>query len=190
MIKFRCPNCTQKIAVNDEGAGLVINCPTCVVAIVIPQETVEEFRPTPPPALLAPRPAPVEIVGDDAWSDRLEDAGLKPWLARMMTNRLMQALFLQRASLMDAQLAATEQVTELERRLTIAQEQLQKRFATYEQRIADLEKQLALAKQENLALRTAPAPFPQSESDADTLSEVLTRRAQENLRAAGLLLRT
>jgi hypothetical protein len=188
VIKFRCPNCTQKIAVNDEGADAVINCPTCVASIVIPRETAAEFRPAPPPALLAPRSAPVESVDDGAWSDRLEDAGLKPWLARMMTNRLMQALFLQRASLLDAQLAGTEQVTELERRLAIAQEQLEKRFLTYQQRITDLERQLASAREENRALRSVT--IPPEESAADTLSDVLTRRAQENLRAAGLLLRT
>ena len=35
MIKFRCPNCTQKIAVNDEGAGVTIACPNCEVSLFV-----------------------------------------------------------------------------------------------------------------------------------------------------------
>lgn len=49
MIKFRCPNCTQKISVNYEGADAVIGCPTCTQTIIVPLQTSAEFRPLKPP---------------------------------------------------------------------------------------------------------------------------------------------
>ena len=35
-IKFRCPECTQKIAVEASAAGVKIDCPTCHSRLVIP----------------------------------------------------------------------------------------------------------------------------------------------------------
>ena len=53
MIKFRCPRCTQKIAVNDEGAGVEISCPTCTEKIVVPPQSTPEFQPV--TEILCPR---------------------------------------------------------------------------------------------------------------------------------------
>ena len=36
-LKFRCPECTQKIAVNASAAGVKIDCPTCHSRLVIPR---------------------------------------------------------------------------------------------------------------------------------------------------------
>ncbi len=43
VIKFRCPSCGQKIAVNDEGADRDITCPVCTLRIVVPPRSAPEF---------------------------------------------------------------------------------------------------------------------------------------------------
>ena len=74
MIKFRCLHCGQKIAVNDEGAGVVIPCPNCTDLCAVPSATTAEFCPRgpspfaagillavetePPVSAPAPQPAP------------------------------------------------------------------------------------------------------------------------------------
>ena len=47
-----------------------------------------------------------------------------PHLARLMMNKLVQALFSQRAHLLDSQNAGTQRVVELEQRLIKAQQQV------------------------------------------------------------------
>src|SRR3569833_1752599 len=37
-IKFHCPECAQKIAVDESAAGLQIDCPSCRSALLIPTE--------------------------------------------------------------------------------------------------------------------------------------------------------
>ena len=44
MVKFRCPCCGQRIAVDDKGIGAFISCPTCADGIVVPAETAMEFQ--------------------------------------------------------------------------------------------------------------------------------------------------
>ena len=39
-IKFRCPECTQKIAVAESAAGVKIDCPTCHSRLVIPRSAI------------------------------------------------------------------------------------------------------------------------------------------------------
>ena len=39
-IKFRCPECTQKIAVAESAAGVKIDCPTCHSRLVIPRSEI------------------------------------------------------------------------------------------------------------------------------------------------------
>src|ERR1043166_4101053 len=39
-IKFRCPQCTQKIAVAASAAGVKIDCPTCHSRLVIPRSEI------------------------------------------------------------------------------------------------------------------------------------------------------
>ena len=37
-IKFHCPECEQKILVDDTAAGLQIDCPSCRSALIIPAQ--------------------------------------------------------------------------------------------------------------------------------------------------------
>ena len=41
-LRFRCPHCSRKMEVDDEGAGIEVPCPECHRTIVIP--TQEEAR--------------------------------------------------------------------------------------------------------------------------------------------------
>ena len=67
-------------------------------------------------------------------------------------NRLVQALFAQRETLIDTQAEATKRMADLEERIARAQETVQGRFAAYENRIAELEKQLLAAEEEKREL--------------------------------------
>ena len=77
---------------------------------------------------------------------------LIPHLARMMMNRLVQAMFAQRETLLDTQAEATKRMSELEERIAKAQLTVQDRFAAYENRIAELEKQLLAVEEEKREL--------------------------------------
>jgi len=165
VIKFRCPRCKQKIAVDDEGAGIVIACPTCTENIIIPPETAEEFRqpPAPPVVALVPCPAHTHEASGPVPAAAYEQhaqaaaarAGLLPHLARLMMNRLVQTLVLQRRNLMATQENAALRVDDLERRIDRVQQQFQRRLQTYEQRIAELEAELAGTRHENRELAHA-----------------------------------
>ncbi len=136
MVKFRCTVCAQKILVNDEGIGLVIPCPNCRRDVAIPTETDPEFQ----GQILSLAPPP------------LGAGALAPQLARLMMDRLFQALYHQRRQLLDAQRAGTVQVTLVEQRLAGIQAEYQSQIRAYEQRVAELERQLTQREEENRQL--------------------------------------
>ena len=134
MIKFRCLNCGQKLAVSDDGVNAVISCTNCKECIVVPPYSISEFfaaepirHPAPPTngtlELIRPHRAPVEGV------PAAMRAALIPQLARMMMNRLVQALFAQRESLIDTQAEATRRMGELEGRIARAQTNVERKIA-------------------------------------------------------------
>ena len=198
MIKFRCPRCGQKIAVNDEGAGAIIACPTCAQSIVVPPETAEEFR---QPA--APRPMPMTLdvpsgnqsgppqraleleSHNDAAALALVRLGVLPHLARLMMNKLVQALLFQRRHLMETQENATLQVEDLERRLDALQQRLDRRLQTYERRIAELQAELAVMRQENGELASANMRLARRAVDLERLKQAVEAESRD----ADLLLR-
>jgi len=46
----QCPNCTQKIEVDDDGAGMTVECPTCHQEFTLPQASfIPETGVQPPP---------------------------------------------------------------------------------------------------------------------------------------------
>lgn len=61
-IRFACPRCDQHIAIDELGAGMEINCPTCQSLCVVPPQAPVRSLPTlmaPPPAcspVMAPSP--------------------------------------------------------------------------------------------------------------------------------------
>ena len=161
MIKFRCARCGQKIAVNDEGAGAVIACTTCLETIIVPPETAAEFQqPSAPVALSVP------VVVERNWQERLTvaehraesattlvRAGLLPHLARLMMDKLVQALVRQRGQLLETQQVGTDRMLDLEQRVVRVQEQWQLRLAESEKCITELQAELAVKEQENRELR-------------------------------------
>ena len=166
MIKFRCPRCGQKLAVNDEGIGAVISCTTCVEYIVVPFCSTPEFQPEPAQtavsaAVLLPldrdRYGRVEQIEPAANQTSLDvvRTGLIPHIARMMMNRLVQALISQRAHLMNTQVEGTGRMEDMEQRLVKVQAQFEKRIRGYQDRIEQLEQDLAAKEQENCMLMRA-----------------------------------
>jgi hypothetical protein len=77
---------------------------------------------------------------------------LIPHLARGLMNKFVRALISQRSQLMHTQDAGTEQLAELEQRLDQINSRLKNRQTVYEKRIAELEKELAAAEEENREL--------------------------------------
>lgn len=159
MIKFRCPNCTQKIRVNDEGADAVINCPTCAEPIVVPAASAPEFRPL--PAVAAPQfvieTAPPMTHGVVSTPLPSERAALWSHLAQALKEKLVQALMLQRRQLLDSQNAGTEQLAAIEQRLASLQDAYAAKLKTYQVRVAELERELALVEKDNDRLRQEKA---------------------------------
>lgn len=201
MVKFRCPHCGQKIGVNDEGTGVAISCPTCVVSIVVPAQTDPEFRAPATGSILTPV-APVELLDPVKTSEPLRRdetlvaperdgktaallrAELRPHLARLMMDKLVGALFSQRAHLLETQQASTERVTEMEQRLGKIQELLQTRLNTYAKRVEHLEGQLAQTQEENRELMHSKFQL------AKKIVELEARQqSRVDLRDAGFLLR-
>lgn len=80
------------------------------------------------------------------------DSKLMPHLARALMNKLVRGLISQRAQLMDTQIGGTNQLNELEQQLEQISTRLQARQLSYEKRIAELEKELAAAEEENREL--------------------------------------
>ena len=79
-------------------------------------------------------------------------ARLVPHLARLLKDKLVQKLLSQRTELLEAQKKAAFEMTELETRLEKIHAPLQERLRAYEQRIGELEKELAQKGEENCAL--------------------------------------
>jgi len=79
-------------------------------------------------------------------------AGLTSHLAQWMSDSLVQKLLLQRAQLIDVQRKAVSQMDRLEERLETVQTRMQDRLLAYEQRIAELERELDTKDAENREL--------------------------------------
>ncbi len=190
MIKFRCLNCGQKLAVSDDGINAVISCTNCRESIVVPPYSISDFFSAEPlhhpdassgSGLELIRPNHERVEGVPATMR----AALIPQLARMMMNRLVQALFAQRESLIDTQAKATRRMVELEERIARAQTNVEGKIAAYEGRIGELESQLAAKEEENRELMRANFQLAKKALEIESSS----RPGRVNLREAGFLLR-
>ncbi len=94
-------------------------------------------------------------------------AGLAPHLARLLTNELVQELLSQRAQLLNTQQVAELVVTQLELRFARIQNQSEERLQVHEQRIAELEKELATKSEENRELIKASIALTQKQLAAE-----------------------
>jgi DNA-directed RNA polymerase subunit RPC12/RpoP len=199
VIKFRCLNCGQKLAVVEDGVGAVVSCTNCAEQIVVPPYSITEFFSAEPTrragvpvtgGLQLIRPTTERVDGRPVASRMALTptimSGLIPHLARLMMNRLVQALFAQRASLIDTQAEATKRMVDLEERIARAQVSVQERFAAYENRIAELEKQLAAADEEKRELMRQNFQLARKALEAENGG---AQPSRVNLRDAGFLLR-
>jgi hypothetical protein len=136
---------------------MVISCTTCTESIVVPPHSIIDVR----PVIIDNQRATFLPLGQArrARADQEADnttaivrAGVVPHLARMMMNRLVQALLFQRSHLMQTQETATTRVEDMAERLFKVQSQFEKRVKTYETRIKQLEEELAAKEEENREL--------------------------------------
>ncbi|MCU0783759.1 MAG: FHA domain-containing protein [Verrucomicrobia bacterium] len=82
-------------------------------------------------------------------------SGVLSQLALWLRHTFVQGLISQRLQMLDAQQSAAAEMAELERRLDELHAPLQERLRSYEQRIAELEKSLAVKGEENRELLRA-----------------------------------
>ncbi|HEU5125216.1 MAG TPA: hypothetical protein VFW05_14270 [Verrucomicrobiae bacterium] len=109
--------------------------------------------------------SPGDTAAEIAWRERalhaeqradqaqaIVRAGLVGQLAQWMAGRMTQSLVSQRAELLATQQRAAMEMAEMAERLEKIHAPLQERLQAYEQRIADLEKELTLKNEENREL--------------------------------------
>ena len=112
-----------------DGAGAtVVACPSCAETIVVPEDSARRAAPSGLPPALAPH------------------------LAKMLMDKFVRKLLSQRTGMLDTQAKATAEMAEMEVRLEKIQAPLQERLRAYEQRIGELEKELAQKGEENREL--------------------------------------
>ncbi|HVR37150.1 MAG TPA: hypothetical protein VMS21_15005 [Methylomirabilota bacterium] len=75
-------------------------------------------------------------------------AGLLPQLAQLMRDKVFRALVSQRATLLETQQTGVAQLNEMEQRLRRVQSQFEERLKAYEERIAELEGEVAMKDRE------------------------------------------
>ena len=91
------------------------------------------------------------VLVPDKFSGELR-RGVAPHLARLLMDKLVRGLLLQRTSLIEGQQQAAAEMAALESRLEKVNAPLQERLRAYEGRILELEKELAQKGQENREL--------------------------------------
>jgi 7TM-HD extracellular len=100
---------------------------------------------------LLPVPATNQVLLAGASPAIASDTFFPAWI-RMLKDKVVQRLLWQRENLLDTQEKAAADMAELEARLEKIQAPLQERLRVYEQRILELEKELAQKGEENRAL--------------------------------------
>ena len=146
-VKIFCA-CGQKYAFDVEAVEgrmpVPVNCPVChrdgteqanqVIAKILKGKT----QPLPPPSV-------------NALLNSVQSS-LAPHLVDALKDAVVQELAAQRRELLAAQQAAAAELTELAHRLEAVQPPLLERLRAYEQRIGELEKDLAAQSKENREL--------------------------------------
>jgi len=113
----------------EETGAIVVSCPACDETIVVPQ-----------------------VMPGAAMPASNAREWLLPHIARLLKDKLVSKLLSHRSHLLDTQEKAAADVAELEERLAKLHAPLQDRLRAYEQRIYELEKELAQKGEENREL--------------------------------------
>ena len=166
-------------------AGASISMPTDAERIVITHRSAG----TAGSNASAPTIVHVEATGSSqtqsqAWQRRAEEAerraqratavmraGLLPHLSRWLKEKLVRKLISDRARLMETQQAAALKMLAVDERLSRIESQLQQRNQDYEQRIDDLMRELAVAKEENRELIQAKITLVKAEMERERTRE-------------------
>lgn len=112
-----------------------------------------------------------DSLGQDAVAALRDDPVIRDrllaHLTRLMGQSIVRRLFAQRGQLIATQNVATAQTTEIEQRLEKVQSDMQERFTAYERRIAELEKELSAAEEQNRDLIRAKIAIARQELEAE-----------------------
>ena len=87
MIKFRCLNCGQKLAVSEDGIGAVVSCTNCTERIVVPPYSITEFLRAEPSRLpSAPVAGGVELIRPEKGHVEIAPNGVRAALIPQLAN--------------------------------------------------------------------------------------------------------
>ncbi len=98
-------------------------------------------------------------------------AGLLPHLSRWLKEKLVRKLVSDRAQLMEVQRVAALKMLAVDERLSKIELQIQQRNQDYEQRIDELMKELAVAKEENRELIQAKITLVKAEMERERMKQ-------------------
>ena len=107
-----------------------------------------------------------EVGRPGRWLSEADRAALMSHLAQWLGRSLVEKLFRQRQHLIETQSEAARQARELEQRLAVVQQQTEDRFRAYQERIAELERELSAAEEDNRDLIRAKLTLAREEFEA------------------------
>ncbi len=169
-------------------SGASISLPSDAERIVITHRPAETTGSVPNrPTIVHIETPGVSQTQSQAWQRRAEEAerraqqatvvlraGLIPHLSRWLKEKLVRKLVSDRAQLMEVQRVAALKMLAVDERLSKIESQIQQRNQDYEQRIDELMKELAVAKEENRELIQAKITLVKAEMERAKQSELRT----------------
>ena len=111
--------------------------------------------------------SPAALMQTGGQAAQSQRAGLMLYLAHLLRDKLVQRLFSQRTDLLATQRTAATHAAEMEEQLSKIQTQMQNRFESYQQRITELEKELAVSEGEKRDLLRAKIVLARQEYDEE-----------------------
>lgn len=162
------------------GSGTSISFPTGAERIVIGAPPALGNGTLPVVRVEMPEAASTEPEAGRPFSDaEAMRAGLLAHASRWLKERFVQKLISQRATLLETQQAAAVKALNVDQRLSRLETQIQQRNQVYEQRIIELTKELATAKEENRELIRAKITLLKAEMQRER-EKILRSAAAEN----------
>jgi uncharacterized protein DUF4177 len=84
--RFDCPHCSQHLAVDETGAGMTVNCPSCNQPLEIPRSAA----PPPPPV---PIPVPAIQQATASWKAKRKEIDVKEYKVLTQKDRFFGGKF-------------------------------------------------------------------------------------------------
>lgn len=172
-IKFYCPVCGRKMAIDDQATGLLVHCPDCRTTVTVPREsqpaplTLEGRAPARPP----PSPKPVETPPSAEFEKQ------KTELARLAAE--LSTVRIERDNLTKQLAEATTVIASLRQQSADETRRRDEAFSALEKNLATSEAALNAAQKRIDHLSSAQTAEQIANTERDALKKELTRLTDE-----------